>query len=525
MALNNNEVSEPCIAEFYAGKSVFITGGTGFLGTVLIEALLTSTPKIGTIYLLIRDKYGSDTRERIKRLLSKQIFQSHSAETLKKVVPVVGVMDAENMGFSDEILKELRENVNIIFHVAATIKFNTHLREAIRTNLTGTMRCIEFGKSLKKLDAFVHLSTAFCNSNYGGLLEEKVYAPAQDPYDMLKMAENNEAWNDIKARADWLHITKDHPNTYTFTKQLAENLVMKELAGFPAAIVRPSIVYGTYEYPVEGWVGNASSGHLGFFAGYYKGLFRTIYGNSQSKIDLIPVDYTINASLVLGWYVGTRKLELPEVVHSTSGDVNPITLGEYTDIINDRVRVHPSQTMVWIPSAKIRNGLRYTVYFYLFQILPTMLWYWPEKLLGLGIKHHTSLEFMRIFNKGIKAFHFFLNKNFQYSTKNAMRIGTLMHPKDMDRYKFDASDIDWSEMIERNFSGVRRYYFREKGETSLKHAIIYAIFKTLQYIGLAIMIWWSYKLCTGINWMFGLDLSSPVLLSLGLLLGSFLIWL
>lgn len=156
-------------------------------------------------------------------------------------MPVVGEMDALNMGFSDETLKELREKVNIIFHVAATIKFNTHLRIAIQTNLTGTLRCIEFGKSLKKLDAFVHLSTAFCNSNYGGLLEEKVYAPVQDPYEMLKMAENDEAWINIKTRADWLHITKEHPNTYTFTKQLAENLVMKELAGYPAAIVRPSI--------------------------------------------------------------------------------------------------------------------------------------------------------------------------------------------------------------------------------------------------------------------------------------------
>lgn len=77
MSLNNNEIREPTIAEFYAGKNIFITGGTGFLGTVLIEALLSSTPKIGNIYLLIRDKYGSDTRERIRRLLSKQVRQSY----------------------------------------------------------------------------------------------------------------------------------------------------------------------------------------------------------------------------------------------------------------------------------------------------------------------------------------------------------------------------------------------------------------------------------------------------------------
>lgn len=160
---------------------------------------------------------------------------------MSKVVPVVGEIDAINLGFDDETLNELRENVNIIFHVAATIKFNTHLRIAIQTNLTGTLRCIEFGKSLRNLAAFVHLSTAFCNSNQVGLLEEKVYEPVQDPYEMLKMAENDDAWTNIKSRTDWLHITKDHPNTYTFTKQLAENLVMKEMAGYPAAIVRPSI--------------------------------------------------------------------------------------------------------------------------------------------------------------------------------------------------------------------------------------------------------------------------------------------
>lgn len=82
---------------------------------------------------------------------------------------------------------------------------------------------------------------------------------------------------------------------------------------------------------------------------------------------------------------------------------------------------------------------------------------------------------MRIFNKGIKAFHFFLNKNFQYSTTNAMRISTMMHPKDTIRYKFEASELDWGEMLERNFLGVRRYYFRESGVTSMKHVIVSAM--------------------------------------------------
>lgn len=119
------------------------------------------------------------------------------------------------------------------------------------------------------------------------------------------------------------------------------------------------------------------------------GLFRTIYGNSQSKIDLIPVDYVINASLVLSWYVATRKLKVPEVIHSTSGDVNPLSLQEFTDYINEKVSVNPSLKMVWMPKAKIRNGLRHNVFFYLFHILPCMVWYWPEKILGLGLRHHT----------------------------------------------------------------------------------------------------------------------------------------
>lgn len=68
-----SDSDRPSIADFYAHKGVFVTGGTGFLGCVLIEALLSSSPAIGPIYVLVRGIRGESPEFRIKKLLSKQV--------------------------------------------------------------------------------------------------------------------------------------------------------------------------------------------------------------------------------------------------------------------------------------------------------------------------------------------------------------------------------------------------------------------------------------------------------------------
>ena len=42
------------LAEAYRRRSILLTGGTGFLGTALVEKILRSLPELGRLYLLIR---------------------------------------------------------------------------------------------------------------------------------------------------------------------------------------------------------------------------------------------------------------------------------------------------------------------------------------------------------------------------------------------------------------------------------------------------------------------------------------
>lgn len=50
----------------------------------------------------------------------------------------------------------------------------------------------------------------------------------------------------------------NRPNTYTFTKALAENLLVDEAGGLPVAIVRPSIVTAAWKEPFPGWIDNVN---------------------------------------------------------------------------------------------------------------------------------------------------------------------------------------------------------------------------------------------------------------------------
>jgi fatty acyl-CoA reductase len=73
MSSRSLKETAPSIREFFAGRTVLITGGTGFLGAVLLEKLLRACPEVATVYLLVRPKRLCDVRNRVTTLFDSPV--------------------------------------------------------------------------------------------------------------------------------------------------------------------------------------------------------------------------------------------------------------------------------------------------------------------------------------------------------------------------------------------------------------------------------------------------------------------
>lgn len=90
---------------------------------------------------------------------------------LTKLKAIQGDVIFDNLGISSQDIDILKEEVNIVYHFAATLRLEAPLKDNVNMNTTGTLRMLKVAEQLKHLDIFVHLSTAFCYPDYERLGE------------------------------------------------------------------------------------------------------------------------------------------------------------------------------------------------------------------------------------------------------------------------------------------------------------------------------------------------------------------
>lgn len=82
-------------------------------------------------------------------LLKKQTdFQTVTS----KIRVIVGDVAKANLDLSTEDRRLIIENVNLVYHCAATIRFDEKLKVAVELNARGTKLMVELALQCKKLD-------------------------------------------------------------------------------------------------------------------------------------------------------------------------------------------------------------------------------------------------------------------------------------------------------------------------------------------------------------------------------------
>ncbi|NWI98734.1 FACR1 reductase, partial [Crypturellus undulatus] len=437
------------VSAYYNGKTVLITGATGFMGKVLVEKLLRSSPEVKAVYILVRPKAGQSMQERVANMLKCKVFDKVREDCPnfhEKIKPINAELTQPKLAISSEDEEELLTRINIVFHCAATVRFDEPLKHALQLNAMGTQRLLELARQMQKLEAFIHISTAYANC-VRKRIDEVIYPPPAEPKKLFDLVE----WLDESIIQDITpKLLGDWPNTYTYTKALSEYLIQQEKGNLNIAIIRPSIVGASWHEPFPGWI-DSFNGTSGIFVAAGKGILRSVIANNEAVADMIPVDVVINLTLAAGWYTAVHRPKTMLVYNCTTGGINPFFWGEMG-----------SSAWANISLEAIANPL-------LNAVRPCSTWgpYFPV-FIAAGVCLSLTILFcfrmMKIINrlhKSMMLLQYFSTQSWDWSSDNMNMLMSHLNPEDKKLYNFDVRQLHWSEYIENYCLGAKKYLLNE----------------------------------------------------------------
>jgi alcohol-forming fatty acyl-CoA reductase len=373
--------------EAYRGKAVLLTGGTGFLGTALVEKMLRSLPSLGRLYLLVRPSREKGAKERFEKdilgsdafsRLREELGSSFEEQVTEKVCVLEGDVHADSLGLRAEDLAELSREVDAVIHSAASVIFDAPLDAAVASNVRGTLGLLALARGWDKKPLFMHVSTSYVAGTKRGIVEEEApdaFSPNGTRLDpkgegalldgIVREVEEASRERDLvrrfttearrelgmvgeeaevverveQLRRAWARgrlVERGNArarelgwqDVYTFTKSLAERRVLEERGEAPLIILRPAIIESSVGEPHPGWIQGSRMADPIIMA-FAKGILREFPGDPETIVDLVPVDHVVNALIAAAAKGLTDRPIEPEVYQVASGERNPLRYRDF----------------------------------------------------------------------------------------------------------------------------------------------------------------------------------------------------
>ncbi|XP_018574204.1 fatty acyl-CoA reductase wat-like [Anoplophora glabripennis] len=456
------------VQEFYKGAKVFVTGFTGFLGQILVEKLLRSCP-VSTVYVLMRKKKGKDIEVRLQEIFDNHLFsrmKKNCPDFRAKVVAIEGDCALPDLGLSDQDKKLLIDEVNIVFHVAATVRFDEKLKTAVATNVRATRDLLLLVKQMPHVKSYLHVSTAYSNCIHD-VIEERVYPPAMGYKDLIEISE---CLDSLLLDNMQSHFLGNYPNTYVYSKQVAEDVVKQLTKDFPAGIFRPSIVISTYKEPIRGWINNFY-GATGVFYGSGVGLLRVLYCDEESVANIVPVDMCVNGLIASAWDVGQRfdkakeeggEYEMPVYNYESTND-KPINWKNFMDISSKYGLQFPPVGCIWVFFLYlVKSYFRYIVLVIFLHFIPCML---VDAMLFFRGKKMRMMKAYKKIHTFSSLMAYFCVRSFKFHSANVHKMLDGMTKKDRGVFFCDLRELDWDEFFQTYGIGARVYLAKDPLDT------------------------------------------------------------